>query len=64
MQLPELQQILGHAQLETVFVYATADAEMKRAAIGKATAGKPFAKETTPIYRNNDNMIRRLHGLR
>lgn len=65
VQLAELQQILGHAQLETVFVYAYADAEMKRIAIEKAMAGKKLlpAEDVIPIYRDNDELIRKLYGL-
>ena len=65
MQLPELQQILGHASLSTVLIYAHADAEMKRKAIEKATISERIVKDA-PIkatYRDEET-IRRLWGLR
>jgi len=66
MQLPELQQILGHASLSTVLIYAHADTEMKREAIAKSTISNRVVKDApaTAIYKDNDSMIRKLCGLK
>ncbi len=65
MQLPELQQFLGHNQLETVLVYAYADSEMKRKAIEKATLnGWKGSCDTKSDQYSTDEEIRKLCGLR
>lgn len=66
MQLPELQQILGHVSLSTVLIYAYADTEMKRGAIAKCSISNRIVKDApvTAVYKDNDDMIRRLCGLK
>lgn len=67
MSLELLSQWLGHAQLETTLVYAHADAEMKRKAIEKATPpDSPLGKHIKPTTMkvNDDDLIRRLYGLK
>jgi len=65
IQLPELQQILGHASLTTVLIYAHADAGMKRKAIEKVTISNRIVRDlpVEPVYKD-DETIRRLCGLR
>lgn len=66
MPLVLLSEWLGHAQLETTMIYAYADTEMKRAAIQKATGNlNPLVNnEQIPNWEENDEIIRRLYGLR
>jgi site-specific recombinase XerD len=64
MPLELLAELLGHANPETVWVYAYADTEMKRKAITKAeaTAGvRPSAE--VGMWDGDEDMIRRLCGL-
>lgn len=56
-------EYLGHVNPATTKVYAYADTEMKRKALEKAEGIRSFAKETTPIWKNNEDMILRLSGL-
>lgn len=65
MPLALLSEFLGHATIATTQVYAYADTEMKRAAIQKAC---PIVELNTayieqPIWKDDDEMIRRLYGL-
>lgn len=65
MPLPLLSEFLGHEDPETTLIYASADTEMKRKAIEIATAGLSIEKEkTVPIWKDDDEMIRRLYGLK
>ena len=67
MSLELLSQWLGHSQIETTLVYAHADAEMKRRAIEKATPpDSPLGKHIKPTTMkvNDDDLIRRLYGLK
>jgi site-specific recombinase XerD len=64
MPLELLAELLGHADPETVWVYAYADTEMKRKAIEKAetNAGvRPSAD--IGIWDGDEDMIKRLCGL-
>jgi len=64
MPLELLAELLGHADPETVWVYAYADTEMKRKAIVKAetNAGvRPSAE--IGIWDGDEDMIKRLCGL-
>jgi site-specific recombinase XerD len=64
MPLELLAELLGHANPETVWVYAYADTEMKRKAILKAEANagiRPSAE--AGIWEGDEDMIRRLCGL-
>jgi site-specific recombinase XerD len=60
-----LAEWLGHENLETVFIYAYADTEMKRNAIEEADGGpsiRPSAEER--IWEGRNDLIERLCGLR
>lgn len=63
MPMVLLSDLLGHAQLETTRIYAYADIEMKKEAIQRANG-----TDTTPmsqaIWKNDEEMIRKLTGLR
>lgn len=64
MPLALLSEFLGHANISTTQIYAYADTEMKRKAIQKACPlnNEPINNET-PIWENNDDMLRKLYGL-
>lgn len=65
MPLPLLSEFLGHEDLETTLIYASSDNEMKRNAIEKATINLDIDKEkTVPLWKGNDEMIRRFYGLK
>jgi site-specific recombinase XerD len=66
MPLTLLSEWLGHEDPETSLIYSYADTEMKRRAIEKATGGDdPLVTEQTPaMWDGNDEMIRKLYGLR
>jgi integrase/recombinase XerD len=66
MPLALLSEWLGHAQLETTMIYAYADTKMKRDAIQKATGNNnPLrSNEQTPYWKGDDQIIRKLYGLK
>lgn len=66
MPLALLSEWLGHEDPETTLIYAYADTEMKRQAIEKATGGSnPLVSGQIPaMWDGNDEMIRKLYGLR
>jgi site-specific recombinase XerD len=66
MPLALLSEWLGHAQLETTRIYAYADTEMKRDAIQKATGNHNplMSSEQIPIWKGDDQIIRKLYGLK
>jgi integrase/recombinase XerD len=66
MPLALLSEWLGHANLETTMIYAYADTEMKRKAIQKATGqSNPLnSKVELPYWKNDDDLIRKLYGLK
>jgi site-specific recombinase XerD len=66
MPLALLSEWLGHEDPETSLIYAYADTEMKRRAIEKATGGdNPLVSDkATALWEGNDEMIRKLYGLR
>lgn len=64
MPLALLSEFLGHVSVETTRIYAYADTEMKRDAIEKATP-KTTEVEETPIWDiSDDEVLRKLAGLR
>ena len=65
MPLALLSEFLGHANISTTQIYAYADTEMKRLAIQKACPqiSESEVDADTPIWDNNDDVIRRLYGL-
>ena len=66
MPLALLSEWLGHAQLETTMIYAYADTEMKRDAIQKATGNHNplMSSAQTPCWKGDDQIIRKLYGLK
>jgi len=67
MPLALVAEWLGHAQLETTLIYAHADTEMKRQAIQKATnPSNPVHSDyfSTRDWKNDDDLIRELYGLK
>lgn len=65
MPLPLLSEFLGHDDPETTLIYASADTEMKRKAIEKATTELNLDQENAvPVWKDDDEMIRRLYGLK
>ncbi|CEO89188.1 hypothetical protein SSCH_400004 [Syntrophaceticus schinkii] len=66
MPLALLSEWLGHAQLETTMIYAYADTKMKRDAIQKATGNNnPLrSNEQIPYWKGDDQIIRKLYGLK
>jgi len=66
MPLALLSEFLGHENPEITLIYASADIEMKRNAIEKASSYLvlPDAHDAIPIWENDDEVIRRLYGLR
>ncbi len=65
MPLYLLSEYLGHTNPETTKIYAYADSEMKRKAIQKAEdkRGNP-SSPVEPIWKNDEEMLRRLCGLK
>ncbi len=59
--LPHIKEFLGHADITTTNVYATADNQMVRDAVQQAAS---TTAEPAPIWKGNDEMIRRLAGLK
>lgn len=66
MPLALLSEWLGHAQMETTMIYAYADTEMKRDAIQKATGNhNPLMNSNhVPIWKGDEQIIRKLYGLK
>jgi site-specific recombinase XerD len=58
-----LAEYLGHVHVETTRVYAYADTEMKRAAIRKADPDN-LAVQETAVWKGDDEMIKKLYGLK
>jgi hypothetical protein len=50
--------------MTTTHIYAYADTEMKRAAIQKIDQKSNFVTSEQPIWVNDNEMIRKLYGLR
>ena len=59
--LPHIKEFLGHANIATTNIYATADNEMVRDAIQKATTNTP---DLAPLWKGNDDLILQLAGLK
>jgi len=59
--LPHIKEFLGHANIATTSIYASADNQMVREAIQKAASATP---DLTPIWKGNDDLILRLAGLK
>jgi site-specific recombinase XerD len=59
--LPHIKEFLGHANIATTGIYATADNQMVRDAIQKAGSTTP---EPAPIWKGDDDLILQLAGLK
>lgn len=59
--LPHIKEFLGHANISTTEIYASADNQMVREAIQKAASGTP---DLAPIWKGPDDLILRLAGLK
>lgn len=66
MPLALLSEFLGHENPETTLIYASSDTEMKRKAIEKASTHLSFNDQVKiiPTWSNDDEMIRKLYGLK
>ena len=58
--LPHIKEFLGHANIATTSIYATADNPMVRDAIQKAAGTAP---ELAPLWKGDDDTILQLAGL-
>lgn len=58
--LPHIKEFLGHANITTTSIYATADNQMVREAIQKAAGPTP---DLAPLWKGNDDLILQLAGL-
>jgi len=66
MDLSLLQQWLGHAQIETTYIYAYADTEHKRKAIEKSTAANNPLRSKNSAKRftvTDEQTLKQLYGL-
>jgi len=67
MPLALLAEWLGHSQMETTLIYASADTEMKRQAIQKATnTSNPIQSDyfSDGEWKKDEDLIRELYGLK
>jgi site-specific recombinase XerD len=58
--LPHIKEFLGHADITTTSIYATADNQMVRDAVQRAASSTP---EPVPIWKGDDEMILQLAAL-
>jgi len=66
MELSLLQQWLGHAHIETTYIYAYADTEHKRRAIEKSTAANNPLRSKNSVKRftiTDEQTLKQLYGL-
>lgn len=59
--LPHIKEFLGHANIATTNIYASADNQMVREAIQKAGSNAP---DLAPIWKGDDDLILQLAGLK
>lgn len=59
--LPHIKEFLGHADIATTSIYASADNQMVRQAIQKAAGTAP---DLAPTWEGDDDLILRLAGLK
>lgn len=59
--LPHIKEFLGHANISTTEIYASADNQMVREAIQRAASSTP---DPAPIWKGPDDLILRLAGLK
>jgi integrase/recombinase XerD len=59
--LETIKDFLGHVDVKTTQIYATANLEMKRRALEKATEPSPV--QTIPSWQQNKNLLDWLRSL-
>jgi integrase/recombinase XerD len=59
--LPHIKEFLGHANIATTNIYATADSQMVRDALQKAATDVP---DLAPLWKGDDDLILQLAGLK
>lgn len=59
--LPHIKEFLGHANIATTSIYASADNQMVREALQKAGSNAP---DLAPVWKGDDDLILQLAGLR
>ncbi|WP_130177780.1 tyrosine-type recombinase/integrase [Cryobacterium sp. SO1] len=59
--LPHIKEFLGHANISTTSIYASADNQMVREAIQKAGSSTP---DLAPLWNGGDDLILQLAGLK
>jgi hypothetical protein len=59
--LPHIKEFLGHTNIATTSIYASADNQMVRDAIQKAASATP---DPAPTWKGNDDLILQLAGLK
>lgn len=59
--LPHIKEFLGHANIATTGIYATADNQMVRDAIQQAASTTP---DPAPLWKEDDDLILQLAGLK
>lgn len=64
MPLALVAEQLGHASVETTKIYAYADDEMKRIAMGKADRMRNSTPSPIAVWEGNEEMILRMSGLK
>lgn len=64
MPMVTLSEFMGHADVETTKIYAYADTEMKRKAIQKGEHARGAMPDVEPTWKNDEEMMRKLCGLR
>lgn len=65
MPLQLLSEFMGHATLQSTLIYAYADTEMKRKAIEKSHGNDSCSNSSiVPDWQTDEDMIRRLYGLK
>lgn len=62
VSLPHIKEFLGHANIATTNIYASADNQMVREAIQKAVSSVP--DDLAPIWHGDDDLILQLAGLK
>ena len=64
MPLVLVGEYLGHVNPATTKIYAYADTEMKRKALAKSEALRAVFDDVAPVWKDNEDMILRLSGLK
>jgi site-specific recombinase XerD len=63
--LSYIKDFLGHASLNTTDIYASTDTSMMKAALEKINPEHPeLITKTLPVWRDNEEMILKLCGLK